>query len=440
MTRLRSSNWPLIVLAAGVTVLAVAGVALLAAYFFLSRQNPPSGGWVNPVEAVQSQAVAPDLAVLTLAGESDDRVVRASLNAGEVETAYATLAYSVLLPDNLRSGNWLLLAGGYQQRDPARAAIGYQAALDLAALGPTLGDMARGDLSLQAARGFSALGKAQIARLALAQAENIARYSVTILPAQRRSLLDQVADAYQALGDADSAQAIRTQIDVYAAGPGVSVNAQPPLLPTLRGGVVLPQAVATALEARQQAAANLAARWLTASSSSRDSLTQALGQALVEEDTARAAFYASADTLALSDRLALFHDELAWLTIKYRVARGDYGIALAPDWTGQIDEIRTALANSYTDLINGYGQQLDTLDAVEAAQARVELLRQGVLWTRLGLFPGSAEQTLSQQLADASRQLWTRQGGAGLTVIAQNVGDYRFYLLAGSEPARPAGQ
>ena len=225
MTKLRSSKWPLFALAAGVVLLALAGLALLGAYFFLSRQPAAESGWVDPVAAAKNEAVAPDLAVLTLAGEPDDRIIRAALDAGEVETAYATLANSVLLPDNLRSGSWLLLASQYQPSDPARAAVGYQAALDLAALGPALSDSARADLSLQAARGYAALGKMQIARLALAQAENVARYSLVLLPAQRRALLGQVIEAYQALGDASAAAVIRERLDTYAAGPGITVNA-----------------------------------------------------------------------------------------------------------------------------------------------------------------------------------------------------------------------
>ncbi|MCX7708129.1 MAG: hypothetical protein N2204_08990 [Anaerolineae bacterium] len=64
----------------------------------------------------------------------------------------------------------------------------------------------------------------------------------------------------------------------------------------------------------------------------------------------------------------------------------------------------------------------------------MELLRQGVLWTRLGLFPDQqAEELLSEQLAEASRQVWARQGGAGLTIVVQEVQGQRFYLLAGAE-------
>ena len=58
-----------------------------------------TAGWVDPQAAIQAGAIAPDIAVLTLAGEPDDRIIRAALDAGERETAYATLAYSVLLPD-----------------------------------------------------------------------------------------------------------------------------------------------------------------------------------------------------------------------------------------------------------------------------------------------------------------------------------------------------
>lgn len=432
MKKLRSLNWGIIALLGAVVLLALAGLGLLGAYFFPANRSTPADGWANPINAVVSDRVAPDLAVLTLAGEPDERVARAALDAGEVETAYATLAYSVFLPDNVRSGQWLLLARQYQTLDPARATVCYQAALDHVALAPTLSDLARADVSLQVARGYASIEKAWISKLALAQAENIARYSVMLLPAQRRTLLGQVAAAYDALGDAQAAQAIRQNLDAYAAGSGVVMPPGQPFLPTLRGSIVLPEAVTAALAVRQQAAASLAARWLSAAPSARGTLTQALSEALLAEDAARAELYATAEARPLAERLALLHDQIAWLTIKERVARGAYGLPLAPEWAGQAAERESALAGAFTALINGYGQQLDTLDAVEALQARVELLRQGLLWARLGLFGGNAETLLSEQLADASRQLWTRQGGAGLTVVAQDVQGQRFYLLAGT--------
>jgi hypothetical protein len=435
MNRLRSSNWLLIGLAAGMILLALAGVALLVVYFSLARQPAASDGWTDPLAGVKVEAIAPDLAVLTLAGEVDERIIRAAIDADETETAYATLTSSLLLTDNLRSGGWLLLARQFQEKDPARAAVAYQAVLDLASLAPSISDMSRAELSLQAARGLAALARDKLARLALTQAESVARYSVTLLPAQRRSLLGQVADVYQTLGDTAAARGIRERVDKYAAGPGITVGAGLPLIPTLRGGVVLPEAVVAAMAARQNAAADMAARWLSLSGGDRDALVSTLGQALLAEDAARGEFYQTADQLSLADRLALLHDKLAWLVVKYRVAQRGYGVSLVPEWEAQVGAIATALSSSYTELINGYGQQLDTLDATEAVQARVELLRQGVLWTRLGLFPDvNAEQALSAQLAEASRQLWTRQGNAGLTVSGQDIDGQRFYLLSGSEP------
>jgi hypothetical protein len=213
----------------------------------------------------------------------------------------------------------------------------------------------------------------------------------------------------------------------------VAVKPPAQLLPTLLGSVTLPEPVLMAMAGRQQAAATLAARWLSAGPSTRETLTEALAQALEAEDAARAEFYADAEGLPLADRLPLLYDRAAWLTVKYRAAQGGYGLSLVPEWETEAADIGTQLADTYTELINGYGQQLDTLDPVEALQARVELLRQGLLWSRLGLFPGYAEQTLSEQLAEASRQLWTRQGGVGLTVIGQDVQGQRFYLLSGSE-------
>ncbi len=368
-------------------LLAVAGLALLGTYFFMSRQTVADSGWVDPQATVNPSAIAPDLAVLTLAGEPDDRIIRAALDAGERETAYATLAYSVLLPEAVRGGQWLVLANAYRSTDPGRAAVAYQAAGDLAALGAAVGDAARADVSLQTARGYKLIDKAWLTPLFVEQAENLARFSLALLPAQRRDILNQVADAYDQLGQGPVAKVIRDNIATYSLGPGLVREPSEALLPTLRGAVVLPPDVISALSARQQAAAALAARWLDAAPSDRDALAGSLGKALEAEDAARSAFYAASANLSLADSLALLHDRINWLAIKLRVARGDYGVSLVPAWGSQVDALSGELATAYTDLINGYGRQLDTLDPVDAVSARVELLRQAVLWVRLRAVP-----------------------------------------------------
>jgi hypothetical protein len=426
------SNRLFLGLAVGVGFLVIVGGVLLGTYFYLSQRPKVDLSWVSPLDSVDSSRVAPDLAVLSLAGEPDERVFRAALDAGEKETAYAALAYSLLLPDNIRGGHWLLLAPYCRQMDAERTNVCYQAALDLAALSPTLNDAARADLSLQAARGYADSGETQEARMALAQVENIARHSLSLLPAQRRAVLGQLIEAYRSAGDAKTAATMQKLLGEVSSGPGIT--AEPPRtgLADLRGSVVLPASVANAVVARQQAAAQVAAKWLNSGESDRAELAGGLGEALIEEDRARTEFYGTATELSPADRLALLHDQVAWLTTKYRVARGGYGASFVPAWEEQADEVWAALTDAYTQLINGYGQQIDTLSPADAAQASVELLRQGVLWSRLGLLPSNIEATLSEKLADASRQLWTRQGNAGLTVVVQDVGGTRFYLLSGS--------
>ena len=103
----RTSKRLLIFLATAVVVLTLAGLGLLGMYFFLSRQPVQAAEWVNPVTVIVTESVAPDIAVLTLAGEPDDRVVRAALDAGEVEAAYATLAVRLA---HFRQRAWRQLA------------------------------------------------------------------------------------------------------------------------------------------------------------------------------------------------------------------------------------------------------------------------------------------------------------------------------------------
>jgi hypothetical protein len=432
MRSLSESNRFLLGLAAGVVLLLILGGVLLGAYFYLSRQSKADVGWVSPLDSVTGERVAPDLAALSLAGELDERVFRAALDAGEKETAFAALAYSLLIPDNIRGGHWLLLAPYCRQDGGQRAGVCYQAALDLAALSPTLSDAARADLSLQAAKGYAELEQPEAARMALAQVETIARYSLSLLPAQRREILGKLVEAYRSSGDSQSAASMQKLLGEGGAGPGITAETAGASLTDLRGSVVLPASVTGAVVVRQQAAAQVAARWFQADEGNRSELATRLGDALIEEDRVRTEFYSSATGLSPADRLALLHDQVAWLTTKYRVARSDYGVSLVPAWEEDVEGVRTALAEAYTELINGYGRQIDTLSPADASRVRVELLRQGVLWSRLGLLPASVEDALNEKLTDASRQLWTRQGNAGLTIVVQDVGTSRFYLLSGS--------
>lgn len=441
MRQLHKSNWFFTALIVAAAALTLIGLGLLGAYVYLSRQAADQPAWSDPRSAIQPKAVAPDLAALALAGESDDRVIRAALDAGEIETAYAGLATSVLLPDSLRAGHWLLLAERYREIAPERGILAVYAALDVAALSPALGDMARAEISLQAATRFVALQRPAEARLALAQAESIGRYSLTLLPAQRHSLLERVEVAYRNLGDEALASAVRKDLNSASAGPGVTIEPAPDLLAGLRGAITLPPPVVAAIAARQQAAAAMASRWLSANPSARQRLAEALGQALLAEDAARRAFYDAATDLSASDRLALWHDQVAWLSIKARAADGGFGVNLTPEWAADPEAIRRELADAYTDLVNGYGRLLDGLAPADANLARVALLRQALLATRLGLFPDpGAEAPLSEQLTDASRELWTRQGSVGLVNALQEAPGRRIYLLVGADARRAPGK
>jgi hypothetical protein len=435
MKRVVRSNAVLVALVASAVLLAAAGVGLLATYFRLTAEETRVVQPSSPIEAIRADQVAPDLAVLPLAGELDERVISAALDAGEMETAFAGLAYAVLLPDSVRSGRWLLLANRFRISDPERARLADLAALDQVALAPYLSDVARADIALQAARNLLADDQRDMARLALQEAESIAKFSLSMIPAQRRRALTQLVDLYADFGDAQAAGALRSRLEAASSGPGIAGETLPQLLPTLRGSIVLSPEVTEAIVTRQGAAARLAAGWLSAPPSQRQALTEDLAAALIAEDHARQLLYADPDRLELADRLALWHDQITWLTVKTRVAHGDYGLSLVAAWEEEAEAIRAALIDAYYALVNGYGQQLDVLSPAESIPARVELRRQAVQWTRLGLFPdpdGETETALREQLLEASSQLWTRQGNAGLAIVVQEVGGRRFYLLSGA--------
>ncbi len=441
MSHQNRNQWITYALLVGFLILTVAGIVLLAGYFSGRQRATVQMPTQSALAAVEAAGVAPDLAVLTLAGEDDERIVRAARDAGELETAYAGLAYSTLLPDSSRSGLWLLLANDLvKQPDPGRALIAYGAAMDMAALAPELSDLSRADISLQAADGYAALEAQPAAQLALTQAEELARNGLALLPAQRRTILARVIAALRKAGDTDAANALNAQLATAGAGSGVQISPPEPILASLRGSIVLPPEVAAAIAQRQGAAATLAARWLSAEAEERTALASALGDALLTEDEARVNAYARLGDLTDADRLALLYDQAAWQTIKYRVANRAYGVSLVLAWEAQADAIAQTLVSAYTELINAYGRRLDTLDAASLDAARVELLRQGLLWSRLGLFPGDAGGELGRQLVEASDQLRQRLGNVGLRIELNDAPGAPFYILRSADVPASQGQ
>ena len=364
-------------------------------------------------------------------------------DAGELETAYTGLAYSTLLSDSSRSGLWLLLANDLiAQGDAGRALVAYNAAMDLAALAPELSDLARADISLQAADGYAELAAGPAAQLALAQAEEIAaERSFAVAGATPRHSHTRDCRVLRKAGNTDAANALNAQLATAGAGAGVEIAAPSPVLTGLRGSIVLPPEVAATISQRQGAAAALAARWLAAEADERTALASALGDALLAEDAARMDAYARLGDLTDADRLALLYDQVAWQTVKYRVANRAYGVSLVPAWEAQAETIAQGVAAVYTELINSYGRRLDSLDKVSLDAARVELLRQGLLWSELGLFPGDAGGELGRQLVAASSQLRLRLGGIGLSIAVNEETGVPFYILrSGDAPIPQAGE
>jgi hypothetical protein len=362
---------------------------VLGAFFFLRGIATDASAWQPPLELVDPRALAPGTVVLPLTEMSSADALSASLDQAHLENAYALIAYDLDLPDAARIGALLQLGTRYATaKDSRKASVSYQAAALLATLSPSLSDVVRLDTYQQASAGLRALGANQAARWVTDQSYLVTQHSPNLARDVRIRRLNQIADAYTALGVNSLAAQARTKANELAGTSNEipTVVARPvfnPMLGKLPASPRVDAAQKLRFAAAQQLADDLkdakpGAGWPS------DSLAQ-LTDALIEEDEARQAYYDQ--QLATQDpaiQIALWNDRVHWLALKNRVARGAFGKDLVPEWSKDKAAIAEAWHQAWDNYFRLAEAQAGATKSQDPNLATEFVLRQELVAIRWG--------------------------------------------------------
>jgi hypothetical protein len=277
--------------------------------------------------------------------------------------------------------------------------------LDIAALSPTMADLMRAQVSLDAARGFVRLGLVDAAAPAMQQAETLARYSPLLAPVQRQDVARQLQALYSDLGQPQLAATL-DQLVREPRGIPTGKFVRGPFLPQFATPVVMPEDMQRAVEERQRQVYAFLAAWDTGDQGQIEAARSRLAGALLVEDQLRRDLMPARDRSAveLPQKAAVALDHVQWLALKSTIASGALGYGVVPEWEQGREQIAADLRSAYDTLFALYRDQAgELLNADDARAARVEILRQQNLLGRLGLYPGYDAAALGLALEQAQR-------------------------------------
>ena len=392
-------------------------IALAAAVFggyFLFRTVDTSDAltWKAPIDQVDNRALVNETVLLPLTGVNSADALSATLDKANLENAYALLAYDPSLSDAARIGGLLQLGAHYAKANNiAKATSSFQAAALLATLSPELSDQARMDAYQQASAGLHTAGANSLARLITDQGYLIAQFSPTFQRDARARRLNQIADDYATLGVGSlSAQARQKSLDV--AGATTQDQAIPahvafsPAAGKLPASPQVDAAMQTRIAAAKQLSDDIADLTPSSAAWPSDSISQ-LSDALLAEDDARQAYYNNQIPQAKDPavQIALMHDRVNWLALKYRVARGAFGKNIVDDWSQDPTSIANAWGDAWFDLLGVSEQQAATAKPQNPNQAMEDVVRDELIATRWGWNNRMNETDLIGKLGDVTQQL-----------------------------------
>lgn len=425
------------ILSAAAALLLLVAVVAGVLYLVLRQRERASAGWENPLAAIAPAEVAPDLALYPLAGASELETIDAALSSGELETAYATLVFSVDLSDAQRVGRLTLLGSRFVLNErPDRAATCYQQVYDIAVLSPSLNDPVRADALLASGKGWAAAGDTAQALNAYDQVYLLATRSPYMQVAHRREFLSALEEGYRTLAGAEQAEACRQRISELDQG----TTLQPALQPAVTADLLVePEGVSSAelgaLEEtrRQKAYAVMTSEVWAEAQDPPSALISDLAQALRAEDAAKLQFYQGElqATTQPGNRIRVEWQLIRWLTLKYRVAVRGWGMSIVPEWEPLAAEIQASLSKSYEDLLFDYEDLVAGMPTADlVGPGSYEVRRELALAGRLGQYPNFPEQQMVEKLQSAVGALVAAGSGDQLFVNAELVAPAARWFLS----------
>ncbi|RME80308.1 MAG: hypothetical protein D6775_16550 [Caldilineae bacterium] len=393
-------------------VLFLTGVALIGYYWLLTREDttpePPANAWT----LLRADQILPGLALWSLAEYPAEQEYRQAMGAEAIETATAAAITRPELPGVQRLGWLTVLArrqAGLGERN--RALQLYSLAMDLAMLEPELGQHTRANTLLDVAAGLAELDDEAATRRALDQVVLIAVNSGELTASVRRQMLEDVASVYEQIGDLKAAAAIRA----------LAINSPTPRRPSttidplqvLQEPLEYPDDLADFRRARVAQAQTVINTWLAQNGQVSRVQWSALEAALIDEDLVRRAFYEqqfAREDLTPAMRARLLWDQVQWLLIKYRAARGLFGTELVANWVAELPAIRQQLNDTFAQLASALLEHIDTMRGDRQAEARYSLYRHLLIWARIGLYPDADRVFLANALNESLQQ-WSQADG-----------------------------
>lgn len=405
----RDRKRSVLLLSVAAVLLALIGAGLIGAYAVLSKRaggnsaapSGPMSEWV-PVQAITER-----LALLTLAGWTDQAVIDRCLIEGEIDTAFSVLSGSVTLADRTRAGLLLRVAAGYtdQERRDLAGAI-YQKVSVLAVLSSALSDLSRVELLVQAAVGLSESDRNEDAGDVLEQAATLVGASTELKPAQREQLAASVQKARVSAGikQGGDANMSRNLSDVQTGMSQSAVAAFPfEAFVNLDEEAISSDSLRNIQAARRNAAQELIEFQEARPGEQPAALVAGLSDVLLAEN-ARVAEDVGAlplPTLAQTEWL------VQWTALKRQIAGGRTGISLAPEWELLLTELDDDSRAAWEQLFAARREVVASMHATDREQVALQgkLLGAELLAGELGLIPGYDLMAAAERLQVAMTQL-----------------------------------
>ena len=434
-------KWVLPALIAAVFIVLIAAFLAMGVLTILAKRRSTEvlpitapGGWADPVSLINVNRVAPATGLLRLAGKDDITAINSALKEGDVESAYSLLVLSPNLSDEERIGSLILIAKRYAASGDVSGVQNVVRQINLiAVLSPTLSDLARADALLQAGEQLQALKLTNEALGTFNQARTIALHSVYLRPAHRKHILDRLIPAYSALGLGREAwEELEVALEAGTLAQKSDVEVVPPVLSELRLKDYSHPEVQAAVADREKQATVLAEYIRDRGGKVSQSLVDSVVRALLVEDARRQGVYQAELLRApqLVDKIALMHDRVNWLTLKYAIALRAQGLSLMPAWEKQVGAIQSELAKARQDLYALYGDWIVTLpEASKVNRAWLELFRLELQMGRLGLYPNYPEEQLIAKMKEATRTLIAEGVDQSMRVDTVSKGEFPTFVL-----------